>query len=745
MELAWTIPLYLGPVLVVFVVAAGLWTRRHYLSTVPRASAPRRRLLTGLRVAAVTILIWALAGPSLLRIGGRDVDPSVVVVVEDSASMALRDAPGGSSRWSWAARLSATLDSLLTDLAPGADVLHLRGNGLSPTRPWDRAAEGAEPTGRGTDLGGLVGGLAREWADRSLRAVVVLTDGHETAAAPDRNGLAPAGGVEAILVGMGDPEGPPDLRLRDLRYPDAAFRGDEVVVEAAVDLRMMSGDGSREISVHLVQAGDTLATATAAPAPGDESVHLELSFEARAQGLNLYDLIVTPDDNERYLANNRSSLAIAVRQERSRLLLLAGRPGWNVRALANAAAMEPRLTLDVAYPGPDGFMLADSSAAWRQPADVAGWQAWDGVVLAGTTGLDGAVDWRALASAVRAGLGLLVLPPSGAVGSPDGLADILPVTGVASMTAGRWRPVVVDGIVNHPLLSYLDVSPGESPFVDLPPLERLAGVVAAPEAVALLSARPVRGGQGDMPLLLTTEADAGAVTWFSSPDLWSLYFWQPARGRSGTSEHPAARLARNLLVWTAMGRSLSGVTIAGHRNLYREGEAITLETQGRDMRGEGRGQPVSLRLLRPDGGPDDAARTFRLEDVPGRPGRSRTTLPPLPPARYEVQPVYAGTDSAAGPARPFLVVPSSLEEMQTWQDHRHLRVLARAWDGHAISATDGDRAAAALSDALARVDWSPVRVDRNEDLSLWAGWPLLLLVVALLGLEWIIRRAEGML
>ena len=107
MELTWAIPLYLGPMLVVFAVAAGLWIRRHYLLTEPRAATARRRLLTGLRVAAVSLLIWALAGPSVLRLGRRDLPPAVVVVAEDSASMALADAPGGASRWDFAPENSA--------------------------------------------------------------------------------------------------------------------------------------------------------------------------------------------------------------------------------------------------------------------------------------------------------------------------------------------------------------------------------------------------------------------------------------------------------------------------------------------------------------------------------------------------------------------------------------------------------------------------------------------------------------
>jgi len=506
---------------------------------------------------------------------------------------------------------------------------------------------------------------------------------------------------------------------------------------------MMADATDRSVTLHLVQDGDTLATATAEAATDDQSVRIDLVFEAARPGLNLYDLIVDAAVNERYLANNQSSLAIAVRDERSRLLLLSGYPGWNVRALANAALREPRLTLDIAYPGPDGFMLADSTGAWTLPRTTDDWTDWDGVVLAGTAGLTDRVSWPTLAEAVRGGLGLLVLPPLSIDGTDRALKALLPVYGLGRGDDGLWAPVVTDGVLTHPLLSRLGTG-GDSPFADLPPLTTLTRCEPGPAATELLSARSLRGSTPTRPLLLTGNAGAGTVTYFTSPDLWSLVNWQPPDGFTGEREHAAMRLARNMLAWTALGRSLAGVTIAGHRNLYREGETITLETQGRDMRGDEHGRPVSLKLVRIENGTDVAAGTYHLEDVAGRPGRSRAALPPLPPARYTVQPVYAGTDSAAGPARPFVVISSSLEEMQTWQDSRHLRGLARNWRGVYV---DGGSTGTivALSAALATVDWTAAAVETETRSSLWAGWPLFLTVALLLGVEWFLRRSEGML
>ncbi len=750
MELTWSIPPVLGPVLVVFAMAAGLLIRRLYRDTEPGATTPRRRLLTGLRTAAIILLIFALAGPALLRTLRRSVGPSVIVVVEDSASMALRDAPGGISRWERAGRLAAIADSLLAFHAPGIDAVFMRGNGLTGAGAWRRDRGGSDsgasiPVARGTDLRGLISDLAKSRSDRSLKAMIVLTDGHETDSDAGSAGLAPAMGINTLLVGIGDPEGPPDLMLQDLHYPDTAFQGDEIVVEATIGLRMMSPEETaRRVTLHLVQDGDTLTTVAADPTPGDQSVRLELSFEARRPGLNLFDLTVESADNERYLANNQASLAIAVRQERSRLLLLTGRPGWNVRVLAGAALSESRLTLDVAYPGPSGFVIADSLGSWEPPQTVEAWAEWDGVVLTGTIGLDDRVSWRTLAGAVRNGLGLLVLPPFEIGGTDRELVALLPVSEWESGRDGQWLPTMTEGVLAHPLLSHLGTGEDGGGFADLPPLSLLVPVSAAVDATELLSASSLRGGAASRPLLLTGKAGAGTVTLFTSPDLWSLCRWQPPAGFAENREHAAVRLARNMLVWTALGRSLAGVTIAGHRNLYREGESITLETQGRDMRGDDRGRPVSLRLTRLDGDVGVEAGTYHLEDVPGRPGRSRAALPLLPPARYQVQPIYAGTDSAAGPARPFVVVSSSLEEMQTWQDRRHLRGLARNWGGPFLDGND-ESVIAHLSDALAAMDWSAATVEAESRSSLWAGWPLFLAVAMLLSLEWYLRRSEGML
>ena len=421
MSLSWAIPAAWLPLLALIAVAAALWVRRHYLATEPLAPRGVRRLLAGLRTAAVLLLLAAIAGPRLQRSGDVALPPEALIIVEDSASMGLRDDPDGPDRWGRAQAWVARCESLLSRLEPPVRTTVLRGNGLGALGPLSFGGE--PPAAVGTDLNGLAAAAARGWSARNLRAMLVVTDGQETQSAAE-GPVAPTDGALPVLIGVGDPAGPADLEVMDVRHPDTAFVGDKIVVEAVVGLRGLPRREDRRLRLALVQGADTLAAATATAGPDDPTLRAELGFVPRAAGLQVARLVVAPLVNERYLANNEVSLAVAVRQDREKLLLIAGRPDWNVRMFAQAAALERRLTLEVVHPGERGPVL--NGAPWTPPRGAAQWQAWDGVIVVGEAGFPAGFDAAGLAAAVTDGLGLLVV--GGRLGGlPQALADLLPV------------------------------------------------------------------------------------------------------------------------------------------------------------------------------------------------------------------------------------------------------------------------------------------------------------------------------
>ena len=780
MSLTWTTPAWMWPLLLVLAAGAVIWTVLLYGRTRPVPRPGLGRVLIILRSVALVLLVLAVAGPVLSKLH-RKADPGrLVVVLEDSGSMAIADAgpsPGAAeeqaSRWDAALAFSASVDSALRSLDWAGEMIFLRGNGLLPLQEFNLDDPVIpDPVGHGTDLNRLLSQAADHTMGLPTRGVILLSDGQETqGAGPERRGPGGAGprvgpgsshGLAPLFVlGVGDPVGSVDRLIKDLRYPDTAYAGDEIVVELAVTHRFLEGGIVPPVTVTLSEDGATLAEETYTL--DRETTHLEIPFKAPEEGLRVIDLQVSRLDNERFLANNKVSLAINVRRGRSRVLVLADRPGWDVRFLAQAALAEPRIELSVVYPSAKGPVFADSLVSWVEPTGPEEWGKWDGVVLVGWQGLAATLDWAHLQQGVKNGLGLLVLPDAPAPGQravaapPPGLAQLLPVTATQfRWVEGSFFGSIPTGNSGHPVLNLVE-SPaltraqgGASGLGSLPPLRRILGVVPRPDALDLVDGVQKEGdGGARLPLLVLGTVEKGRYIWFGGQRLWELAFWEPGTsspGNQGESPQLARRLMQNLLVWLAAGQEESGLVFSGRRAFYQEGERITLGAQWRDMRGQpvlGRGLSLILRPRDASGSEGDE-RTFTLRANPDQPGLSEVDLPPLPPGNYSIQLSGQGDPAVLG-AEEFLVVTAhSIEETQVRQDTRRLAQLAGLAGGSYISLSSGT-AVETLVDQLARLDWSGSFQERRARLDFWSGWPFLILVVILLGAEWYLRRRNGLL
>lgn len=776
MSLSWTTPVWMWPLLLVLAAGAVIWTVKVYRQSRPAPRPRLRSVLLGLRTAALLLLVLAVAQPVLSRLWRQEDPGRLVYVFEDSGSMSLAqgtEAEGedqaenaAPDRWLAALDFSARLDAALAARGWTGEPIRLRGNGLQPVQEFrfdDPVI--TDPVAHGTDLNRLLRQVADHTVGLPVRAVVLFSDGQETRQSAagrtpgaGRNSLS--GNPRLVVMGAGNPVGSADRLIKDLRYPDTAYAGDEIVVELAVTHRFLEGQNPGPVTVSLTEGDRQIV---------DETFNLdrattvlEIPFPAGEEGLRVFELEVSPLDNERFLANNKVSLAVNVRRGRSRILLLADKPGWDLRFLAQAALAEPRVELAVVQPSALGAVFADSMVTWQEPSSAQEWNRWDAVILYGWGGLNAGLDWDRLGQAVSAGLGLLVLPSPETPGQrvltdpPPGLASILPVT------AERWRWVEADfqaetpaAAAGHPILQGLGgtVEAGQDSRVlaGLPPLRRVVGVQTRPGALLLLDARQrERGGStARLPLLAADAAGQGRVLWFGGRRLWELAFWEPGVRLPGTvaaEPQAARRLVQNLLVWLAAGQDESGLVFTGRRAFYQEGERVTLAAQWRDMRGQpvlDKNLSLIMRELGPGGEPGPE-RTFSMQRPSGSSGAAEVQLPPLPPGNYAVRLQGEGDPPVPGPEEFLVVTAHSVEETQVRQDQRRLQQLAgdRGGTFHQLSA---DQALQAVATELSSLDWSSAWRERRVRLDFWAGWPFLAAMVVLLGMEWYLRRRNGLL
>lgn len=381
--------------LVLLAVALSLWAvvwfyRRHRADL----SRGRRMLLATLRVVALLLAFLVLFEPNLVSVR-RDVRPGhAILLIDRSQSMSHVDAyrrdevQDLAQAWrtvgivdpATATRLELTKAMLQRDGAAVLNALARKNRlqaysfaaGLDPLASHpiagddpvgDAAADAAPPPlldlsqlaadGRHTNPGLAVRAALERSRDSSVAAVVLLTDG--------RRNLGPQGAEVArllqqrkvphtLIVPIGDPSETQTTTLRRADMPERVFQKDPFKISAEVQ---QQGYPEQDLNVRLLVASEG-----GAPQPVQtKTVHVspnaptaKVTFEdltAERAGTYEYTVEVQPPTGEPFVAERHGKRArVHVLAEQTRVLLLAGAPAPEFRILRDTLVRDK--TIDVA-------------------------------------------------------------------------------------------------------------------------------------------------------------------------------------------------------------------------------------------------------------------------------------------------------------------------------------------------------------------------------------------------------------
>jgi hypothetical protein len=701
-----------------------------------RGLAPRRRrVLLLLRLLVVAALAVLALRPQVRWEGRRTVPAEVVVLLDASRSMGIRDAgteAAPATRAEAVREAFAGAGEALGALVPRATVrTTVFGSRVRPTDGF--AVEPADPR---TDLAEALRSVA-ERARRAMgpfaarpAAVVVVSDGcanrrtgEADAAARD---LASAGvPVHAVVAGSSEPTGRTrDVAVRGLRAPDRVFAGNRAEVRATVATLGLKG---RTVEAVLSVGDKEVARRTISPAAQRTAEEVVFTPTLEEVGPARLRLAAGPIEGERVTTNNRAETTVRVEEGGIRVLYLEGRlrpeGKYLARVLADAREIDLQRRL---------LLGQGAEAAAPTPADLDGTD----VVILGdlpAEALPGGTVKR-LAARVRDGaLSVLTVGGLDAYG-PGGWAG----TAVAEILPFAVRPS--DEQVQGPV-AFRATPEGRAHFVfrgdageavpppdDLPPL---AGANAVGEVRP--GARLLARGEDGAPLLAVRTLGDGRIASATFDTTWRWVLAPPETG--GPAMHE--RLWRRLVLWLARrdGRPHEGLWITTDRTQYvladpdRPPEAEV--TVG--VRGEAR---PTVRLEGPAGAPVSLAR--REGTGPGRTEwRGRVRL--VAPGEYMVVAEAAVDGEAKRAETPLAVREQDFELARLLADADRLARLAEAGGG-TCRPLDG------LSDVLATVAAAlePQRVPAERRVRLAGGRVFLGVFVALLAAEWVLRRRWGL-
>jgi hypothetical protein len=751
---------------VVFVV--GIYLRENR-----EASRPYRITLAVIRLALVALVLLMLAQYALSF--QRTGLPYVVFLADDSLSMTTLDryedglrkkiasrVEGAGledlSRWNLARTLLVERDAALLDAVGGSYKLRLyfvtgarssRADGL-PDLVEDLRA--TEPSGETTRLGTAVEAILDDLRGTAPAAIVVLSDGINT----DGPDLAEAAddarrkGVPLFTIGLGDDKPRRDLELSDLLVEDVVFAGDVVNFEF-----QLSGTGfaGRKVEIELRRSDRRGELASMDATVEDRPQRLRLAYRPADVGKFQYVLQVKPLEGELETENNRQARTVTVSDQKVRVLLVYGYPSYEYRYLANMLHRDGSIELSTVLQSADPEHAEQSESALRGfpvrrdelfQYDVIILGDADPAQLSGSM-IENLVDFVSdHERAAKQGRGGALVCIAGPEHMPlayrdTPLARVLPIEldSVVSDGSGSsggeefvLQPTEL-GLTSPPM--QLGDTPAETREIwrNLPPLHWFLKVPRVKPGAIVLAQHPefVDHEGRPLPLVCMHYVGAGKVLFHATDETW--------RWRWRVGDVFFARY------WVQTIRFLSRAKLS-------EGELSAVLTS--DRRKYQRGEPVHLRVrfaderLAPTA--DDGVtvvlehkghktRRVQLHRSAVARGVFDARLSKPPPGSYHAW-VAIPTLEGRTPSADFEVVAPPGEFKRVQMAAGELKRAAQRTRGRFYTFLE----AARLPDDLPAGRQVPI--ESLPPKPLWNTWPVLLVFLALLTAEWVLRKLGGM-
>lgn len=721
--------------------AVGAWTllallcgmavvvRRAWRVLRSRLGGWRAAVLVGLRCVGFGLLVSVLLDPSCEHRVRRRERSEVVLVVDRSASMGVRDRGAESgARLERATALAGRIEREIPD------ELRVRRYRMGTALDEVHDFEGWTATG-GTDVAAAVLALAEEPRTRRAAAIVLLTDGGDSPIEPARLPDTPL-----LVVGIGgDPARWRNIAVDAVRAPDRVEAGARMKLEAdlrgrgADDTRFMERLRSVRVFLEKERSGgwDTVDGKQVDLSGGSATV----SFEADAgdAGTALWRVRAEDVQGEVSPLDNAREFPVTVAADALRVLYFSRRLGADLKFLRQELSADPAVSFSsLVQTAGDRFLLQGDAQAWEGMSALAGLPAaetlkrFEVVVL----GSFAAADWtlpelEALRTYVEEGGGLLW------VGGEDSFGPAYrssPIGELIPWQAGPGEGFEHGGATVAPApeaaarWSWWSEAAGGGGFVaEVPALNRTGA--PKPGAVVWLEARTA---QGTLPFLVEQPYGRGRVFALASNTTWRWALAGP----------PLDRLYRQL--WRQTVRAAGGQgDVEGHLRVRLDRSSVLP------------GMRVAVEVDVLDATPQSGA-TARIEDPAGSievvglerdvavSGRWRGALVCRSRGthRLSVQALRNGVPVETL-ERSVAVAPGEAEGGRLETDLAELDRLARRSAGLAM-AEDSD-------------EWGPWLAARlkpetaTETVSVVSSGPgFLLALVALWAVEWGLRRRSNL-
>lgn len=730
--------------------------------------ASHRRILLGLRTAAIVLGIVFAAEPALELRDVERIPNKIAVLFDDSASGQLP----ADARRSRQAVLRQEAKSFDANVAP--DRHHFDffrfGDTLQPSSK--SALETLETNAPRTDILHALEQVQGRYARDKLGGVVLLSDGADNATlagrvAPEQDldentlKLLERIGVPVHTVQIADKDAIKDIAIREVHHDNFAFVRNAVKVDVDIEVH---GYSQGTFPVRLRRDGEVLQTRDLTLQKDTQTYTLSFEFVPEQIGKEIYSLDIPVERDDAVPENNRAFFVLNVIRDKIRVLQVVGKPTWDVRFFRQLLKGDPNVEL-VSF-----FILRDYYNVNRAPENEMSLipfpthelfeeqlGSFDLIVLQDFAFEAYGVGQylRNIQRYVKRGGGLLMLGGDGGfstggyAGTP--IEDVLPVqlprsqNPQSSTDLQKFRPQLTEAGSRHPITRMeFDTRENQELWKNLPELHGTNIVSEAKPGAVVLATHPrQRASNGPMPVLAIQDQEKGRSMAFTVNSTWR---WNYEWVLGGGSSRPYTSFWNSAIRWLIRDPALNLIQLDIGQSVVQTGDTVDIE----------------VRAFRADYSPaanTDVELTLRhtsLDDLIAGENREHAhetitlTTDDQGLARWQV----TADKEAAWRVEAEMSIDDSIDAtadeifLSTHQSNELRDVQPRDDLLKKIADASGGKFVRAGRSALAKLPFEAPRVDRvsnRKSVDVWSAPWILVLFVLLLAAEWHLRRRWGRL
>ena len=698
-----------------------------------------RVLLTLLRLCAMAGIILILCNPghwNKLETNKTE----LAVLLDRSASMAVKD-NGKNSRWDEICR--AVSDAAGTQEKGKATVkIYTFSDKLERALTLQELKQlKMLPDGKSTDIN-LACASVLDYSKASgadLRGILVCSDGRQVGTEQGQDFIsdARARNIPIYAYAVGGKIRINELQLEVPRYHFLTFAGQNLQIPVKIKNRNM---GNRIVALVLRDASGKTVQTLKIPTADNSEAASEFKFTPAHNGLASYTIGIISDDGAKIL--NQTQVGVTVIREKLRILLLEGRPSWDVKFLAQALRLSPNIVLTTVHRiSSDNFFtvktgdnekgIAADAIIPDNPKQLSEYN----LIIIGK----GAEYFFTPAKVAvmrqymtEYGGALLLARGKPYAGKLPAFEELEPVVwGPAIADKFRWIPLPDDGS-SEQFGSYLP-APGSKIWQQLPPLSAANDCSSLKNFAQVLIHGETANAQRPFPALIVRRTGKGVVAVVNSDGLWQWSFMPTVP----ESEKFYREFWMQLTLWLAKyGDFLPGQDFAMKfdQTVVNCNEPFAVRIFSRlQIPAE---TSISLKIF-------SGAKLVR--EVPAlkiNDGNEmwKAMLDFAEPGFYNVRLNVKGVAAAGEIGRIVCVRPRPDESDDLSADRDFLSRLVTRAEGRILGVDEikkffVESGPAEVETATTQGEWQ----------SAWDVWPLLVMILACLGLEIFIRRRNGLL